>query len=65
MAKSNFFEEHKNKLWYLTLRQFLRHKMAVFGMILMAVILVSVLFVDVIMPYDPEELDLENMLSPP
>ena len=34
-------------------------------MILMAVILVSVLFVDVIMPYDPEALDLDNMLSPP
>lgn len=65
MAKSTFYEEHKNKLWYLTLRQFFRHKMAVFGMILMAVILFSVIFVDMITPYDPEEPDLSNMLSPP
>ncbi len=65
MMPKSFLEEHKNKLWYLTLRQFLRHHMAVVGMLIMAAILFSVVFVDKIMPYDPEEPDLSNMLSPP
>ncbi|MDJ0814987.1 MAG: ABC transporter permease [Desulfobacterales bacterium] len=65
MATSTFFEEHKNKLWFMTLRQFLRHKMAVFGMVIMAVIIVMVVFVDQIVPYDPETPDLNNMLAPP
>ncbi len=65
MAKRRFHEKHKNKLWYLTLRQFLRHKMAVFGMVVMTVIIIAVVFVDRIMPYDPETPDLGNMLSPP
>ena len=49
----------------MTLRQFLRHKMAVFGMIVMAIIILMVVFVDQIVPYDPETPDLNNMLSPP
>ena len=49
----------------MTLRQFLRHKMAVFGMLIMAVIILMVVFVDQIVPYDPETPDLNNMLSPP
>ncbi len=65
MATSTFFEEHKNKLWFMTLRQFFRHKMAVFGMVIMAVIIVMVVFVDQIVPYDPETPDLNNMLAPP
>ncbi|HSM89131.1 MAG TPA: hypothetical protein VLT56_03830, partial [Desulfobacterales bacterium] len=65
MARGAFHEKHKNQLWYLTLRQFLRHKMAVFGMLMMAVIVFSVVFVDRISPYDPETPDLSNMLSPP
>ncbi len=65
MASGRFHEKHKNRLWYLTLRQFLRHKMAVFGMILMTLIVVAVVFVDWIMPYDPETPDLSNMLAAP
>ncbi len=49
----------------MTLRQFLRHKMAVFGMVIMAVIILVVVFVDQIVPYDPETPDLNNMLAPP
>ncbi len=49
----------------MTLRQFFRHKMAVFGMVIMAVIIVMVVFVDQIVPYDPETPDLNNMLAPP
>ena len=49
----------------MTLRQFLRHKMAVFGMVIMAVIILMVVFVDQIVPYDPETPDLNNMLAPP
>ncbi len=65
MARGAFFEEHRNKLWYMTLRQFLRHKMAVVGLIIMAAVTLSVVFVDRITPYDPEELDLSKMLAPP
>ena len=65
MKKGAFHEKHKNQLWYLTLRQFLRHKMAVFGMIMMAGIVLSVVLVDWFMPYDPETPDLANMLAPP
>jgi len=65
MARGPFHEKHKNQLWYLTLRQFVRHKMAVFGMFMMAAIVFSVAFVDLISPYDPETPDLSNMLSPP
>ena len=65
MTYAAFYEEHKNKIWFMTLRQFLRHKMAVFGMIIMAVIILMVVFVDQIVPYDPETPDLNNMLSPP
>ena len=65
MARGAFHERHKNQLWYLTLRQFLRHKMAVFGLAMLAVIILAVAFVDRISPYDPETPDLANMLSPP
>jgi peptide/nickel transport system permease protein len=65
MAKGAFHKKHKNQLWYLTARQFLRHRMAVFGLIVMAVMVTAVVFVDLIMPYDPETPDLSNMLSPP
>ena len=65
MARGAFHEKHKNQLWYLTLRQFVRHTMAVFGMCIMAVVVFSVVFVDWISPYDPETPDLSNMLSPP
>jgi peptide/nickel transport system permease protein len=60
-----FLESHKDRLWYLTLRQFFRHKMAVTGLFIMSVMVFSVVFVDKIMPFDPEEPDLMNMLSPP
>jgi peptide/nickel transport system permease protein len=60
-----FLEPYKDRLWYLTLRQFLRHKMAVAGLFIMSVMVFSVVFVDKIMPFDPEEPDLMNMLSPP
>ncbi len=65
MARGAFHEKHKNQLWYLTLRQFVRHTMAVFGVCIMAVVVFSVVFVDRISPYDPEAPDLSNMLSPP
>jgi peptide/nickel transport system permease protein len=65
MTRGRFHQRHKNKLWYLTLRQFLRHRMAVFGLAMISAIVVAVVFVDRIMPYDPETPDLSNMLSPP
>ena len=65
MAGGRFHDKHRNQLWYMTLRQFLRHKMAVFGMLMMAVIVSGVVFVDRLSPYDPETPDLSNMLSPP
>ncbi|MEE4113287.1 MAG: ABC transporter permease [Desulfobacteraceae bacterium] len=65
MTGTTFYERHKNQLWYITLRQFLRHKMAVVGMFIMAVILFAVGFVDQLSPYDAEKPDLSNMLAPP
>ena len=65
MTATTFYERHKNQLWYITLRQFLRHKMAVAGMLIMAVMLLSVVFVDQLSPYDAEKPDLSNMLASP
>lgn len=39
--------------------------MALFGLIIMAVMVLAVVFADKIMPYSPEEPDLANMLAPP
>ena len=65
MVNGGFHEKHKRQLWYLTLRQFLRHRMALFGIITMALLILAVVFVDRIMPYSPEEPDLTNMLVAP
>lgn len=65
MTATTFYERHKNQLWYITLRQFLRHKMAVAGILIMAVMLLAVGFVDQISPYDAEKPDLSNMLASP
>ena len=65
MVNGGFHEKHKGQLWYLTLRQFLRHRMALFGIITMALLILAVVFVDRIMPYSPEEPDLTNMLAAP
>ena len=60
-----FLEPYKDRLWYLTLRQFLRHKVAVVGLCIMTAMAISVAFADVIMPFDPEEPDLFNMVAAP
>lgn len=60
-----FLDPYKDRLWYLTLRQFLRHKMAVAGLVIMAIMVFSVVFAEQIVPYEPEEPDLFNMVSPP
>ena len=60
-----FFKKYKDRLWYLTLRQFLRHKMAVVGIVLITLIVGSVAFIDKLSPYNPEEPDLMNMLASP
>jgi len=39
--------------------------MALFGLIIMAVMVLAVVFADKIMPFSPEEPDLANMLAPP
>ena len=65
MALLSFPNSYKDRLWYLTLRQFLRHKMAVFGVLIMTVMLFCVVFANVIMPFDAEEPDLFNMMASP
>lgn len=57
--------KHHGQLWFLTLRQFLRHRMAVSGMVSMALLILAVVFVDKVTPYSPEEPDLANMLAAP
>jgi len=58
-------ETHRGQLWYLTMRQFFRHRMALFGLFTMVLLILAVVFVDTIMPYSPEEPDLSNMLAAP
>jgi peptide/nickel transport system permease protein len=58
-------ETRKGQLWRLTLRQFLRHRMALFGLIILSLLVLAVVGVDRIMPYSPEEPDLGNMLAAP
>lgn len=65
MAKISFWEPYKDRLWFLTLRQFFRHKMAVMGIMIMTIMIFCVAFVHVIMPFDPEEPDLFNMVASP
>lgn len=65
MAVFSFLDPYRDRLWYLTLRQFFRHKMAVFGMLIMTIMVLSVVFADVIMPFDAEEPDLFNMMARP
>ena len=60
-----FLHSYKDRLWYLTLRQFLQHKLAVVGLCIMTVMVISVAFANVIMPFDPEEPDLFNMVAAP
>jgi peptide/nickel transport system permease protein len=60
-----FLNPYKDRLWYLTLRQFFRHKMAVFGLFMMILLVLCVVFADVIMPFDAEEPDLFNMMASP
>ena len=65
MASCSFLDPYKDKLWYLTLRQFLRHKMAVVGLLIMTVMVFCVSFAHILMPFDAEEPDLFNMVAPP
>lgn len=65
MALFSFLDPYRDRLWFLTLRQFFRHKMAVFGMLVMTIMVVCVVFADVIMPFDAEEPDLFNMMAAP
>lgn len=65
MALFSFLDPYRDRLWFLTIRQFLRHKMAVFGILVMTVMIFFVAFADVIMPFDAEEPDLFNMMAGP
>ncbi|PID56052.1 peptide ABC transporter permease [candidate division KSB3 bacterium] len=56
---------YKDRLWYFTLRQFLRHRPAVAGLGIMVIMTLSVVCANVIMPFDPEEPDLFNMVANP
>jgi len=65
MADESSRGESHGRLWHLTLRQFLRHRMAVCGTVTMALLVLAVLGVDTITPYSSEEPDLANMLAAP
>lgn len=65
MALFSFLDPYKDRLWYLILRQFLRHRMAVFGLLIMVTMVFCVTFAHIIMPFDAEEPDLFNMLASP
>jgi len=65
MAERKTRGRSPEQLWSVMLRQFLRHRMAVFGVATMALLALAVGFVDRITPYSPEEPDLANMLAAP
>jgi peptide/nickel transport system permease protein len=52
-------------LWHLTFRKFLRHRMALFGLVILSLLILAVVFAGQIMPYSPEDPDLSNMLAAP
>ncbi len=51
--------------WQLFRRRFLRHKLAMFGLILLVILCVAIFFADLWVPQDPRELDLITGVQPP
>jgi peptide/nickel transport system permease protein len=49
----------------IILRRFFRHKMALWGISVMSLLILSMIFAPYITSYDPEEIDLESLLAPP
>lgn len=49
----------------LAIRRFLRHRLAIVGLVILAVLIVLAAFAPWIAPYDPEKLDLRSLKQPP
>lgn len=52
-------------LWSKAWKRFLRHKLALFGLSVMAVLLFSAIAAPLLTPYDPLKQDLRNLRKPP
>lgn len=52
-------------LFRLALRRFLRHRLAIVGLVILGVLVVLAVFAPWIAPYDPEKLDLRAINQPP
>ena len=52
-------------LWSKAWKRFLRHKLALFGLSVMAVLLFSAIAASLLTPYDPLKQDLRNLRKPP
>jgi peptide/nickel transport system permease protein len=59
-------ESHRHEtLFRLTVRRFLRHRLAILGMGILAVMVVLAVFAPLLTPYDPTKLDLRAIRQPP
>lgn len=52
-------------LFRLSLRRFLRHRLAIVGLVILAVMIVMAVLAPWIAPYDPTKLDLRSLKQPP
>src|SRR5687768_12659216 len=51
--------------WQIAWRRFRRHKMAVVGFFILAILYLSAIFAPLVAPYNPDALDLENLRQGP
>lgn len=51
--------------WRVVLRQFLRHRLAVFGLMVITIFVLSAIFAPLITPYDPTRIEMAKRNLPP
>jgi peptide/nickel transport system permease protein len=52
-------------IWQITVQQFLRHRMAIFSIVILVVIILSTVLAPILSPYDPLATEAGNKLQPP
>lgn len=57
--------QHHRSIWLITVQQFLRHRMAIFSVVILLLIVLSAVLAPIFSPYDPLVTDARNKLQPP
>ena len=57
--------DQPESLWSKAARRFLRHKLAMFGLVVMVLLILSAVFAEWIIPYSPTTQDLRNLRKAP